>query len=739
MDFEEIADADGAEEITSGLNELTLYEDTKEEKFKSLKDVVIYLIDCNHTLLDKAIFKIITVIESFLKTKIITNQKDLFSLILYNTKVKSNILNFDGINLLIGMTEPDAKLIKEIKILSNYSDPSINTDYSKFIADKFCPITNEKETSLNDALWICQTEMKTYDPKKFNRRIFLFTENDNPMINENNERTRTILRAKDMIEAEIVIELFPMNLDKQFDMKKFYSDIITFDDTLKEDLILNRGSFDTRLRELTKRIRQKEVKKRTLGKCPFFLTKNVKIIINFYSCLRKATKPKSYIVDGKTNKNLNVINHTLCKETGSVLYPNQVQTYQEYGGTKVVFTKEDMMKVKTLDEPGFKLMGFKDMKYIKPYHNLKNSYFLYPNEYFTKGSSQLCDALIKQMIVKNKVAIVKFIPREGATIRFCALLPQKESFDEDLFQTPPGFNLIFLPYADDIRDNSEIFKKVDISCNVGEDNIKCAKVIIKKMNIDFDCRNFENPTLQNFYATLQALALGELEKEKVEDLLNPDLEGMKKVLDEMDVIFRESIYEEGKGIPKPIIGKSKDATKKTKKTNEEENDLTDMLMDIIEDENVKGKRKKKVAIGKGSATKKKTGKTKQLDLIDEEVFTPEEGKQKEKMQNEDVLKESSELNEYSKKTTKSNKVDISYKEKNKENINYIPKTKSKLNKSSDLLNDDDLNNLRNNDPLGLEVLTIKDLKEVLSQRNVKTSIKDKKEDLLIKLVTYLDK
>lgn len=46
------------------------------------------------------------------------------------------------------------------------------------------------------------------------------------------------------------------------------------------------------------------------------------------------------------------------------------------------------------------------------------------------------------MIAKDKIAIVKFIARKGTQLRFCALLPQEESYDEDHVQTPPGFSKI---------------------------------------------------------------------------------------------------------------------------------------------------------------------------------------------------------------------------------------------------------------------------------------------------------
>ena len=52
--------------------------------------------------------------------------------------------------------------------------------------------------------------------------------------------------------------------------------------------------------------------------------------------------------------------------------------------------------------------------------------------------------------------------------------------------------------------------------------------MIKNLTIDFDPRNFENPTIQKFYSGLQALALNEDEPEPVEDLLEPDYEEMQR-------------------------------------------------------------------------------------------------------------------------------------------------------------------------------------------------------------------
>lgn len=136
-----------------------------------------------------------------------------------------------------------------------------------------------------------------------------------------------------------------------------------------------------------------------------------------------------------------------------MLYKNQIGTFYPVGGEKVNITPDDVKQIKYFDAVGMKLMGFKPRNSVKVFHNIKHSYFIYPDEKRITGSSSVADALIKEMIRDDKVAIVRFIPRDNSVVRFCALLPQEEKVDEeDGFQTPAGFQCIFLPFADDIRD-----------------------------------------------------------------------------------------------------------------------------------------------------------------------------------------------------------------------------------------------------------------------------------------------
>ena len=538
---------------------LFLDKDFQEQHFFPTKDCILFLIDCSpsmHNLIQDSnkvstpISSLLKITENFLKTKIISNQNDLFGIVLFNTDKINNEMNFEGVNILFKIEAPNAFNIKKIKMMAQNCDPEVNKEkYKSELDEIFKPIENNpnKISFLNNAMWIVQSILKNYDKKSYKRRIFLFTDNDDPIPNPQ-EKNICIQRAKDMSDSDITIELFPMNFDnKRFNLNNFYAQIIpaNSDDDLDggNDNILSIEQCTDRLRELTKRIRQKEIKKRTLGKCPFYLTNNTKIYMNVYSCIKKSNKGRIFNVDAKTNKLLKVANSIICKDTGSELYPEQVGTYQLYGNKKIPFTKEEMGKIKFLEEPGMKLMGFKSIDSIKPYYNLRESYFIYPNELYSNGSSKLIDALIKQMLNKNKCAIVKFVAREGSVIKLCALMPQAEKYDEDYFQTPPGFNMIVLPWADDIRSNSVIMAKFPKDLpEVNDEECELAKKLIKKMNISFDCRAFENYELQKFYATLQALALDEPSEEPVEDTLQPNEEGLEKVLNGLDEEFRKAIF-----------------------------------------------------------------------------------------------------------------------------------------------------------------------------------------------------
>lgn len=256
--------------------------------------------------------------------------------------------------------------------------------------------------------------------------------------------------------------------------------------------------------------------------------------------VKRATKNKHVWLHSATNKPIRSETKYLCEDTGAELMPSDMKFYYTYGGKKAIFTKEECLEMRKLASPGLRLMGFKPRSRLKFYHNIQPSTFIYPNEKLIEGSTVAFAALHKKMLEMDRIAICRLIERERAQPIYVALVPQAEVLDSDQSQLePPGFHMIYLPYADGIR-NIAIPERAQ---EATDKQILKAKRMVKKLNIDFNSYDFENPALQHHYATLQALALDHKNVEKVTDLLKPDKEGMEKYKSVIED-FKDSVYPE---------------------------------------------------------------------------------------------------------------------------------------------------------------------------------------------------
>lgn len=166
---------------------------------------------------------------------------------------------------------------------------------------------------------------------------------------------------------------------------------------------------------------------------------------------------------------------------------------------KVRIDKHEVTKMKKAVQDiglsGMQLMGFKDKDYLKVYHNIGHSTFVVPDEKRATGSSACVDALLKEMERKEKIAIVKFKPKDDSQVRLCALTPQ-----EAVDGAPAGFNLIVLPYSDDVRSTKDIIdysqvKSDTIVDSLTKDERNAAKLLVKNLNFDFDSHDFRNTSL----------------------------------------------------------------------------------------------------------------------------------------------------------------------------------------------------------------------------------------------------
>jgi len=76
-------------------------------------------------------------------------------------------------------------------------------------------------------------------------------------------------------------------------VKKFYANIITFDEEEEFSGLVKLEGTKSRIGELMKRIRQKEFRKRTQGKCLFSITPKSQIALAFYTTVLPTKKPNA--------------------------------------------------------------------------------------------------------------------------------------------------------------------------------------------------------------------------------------------------------------------------------------------------------------------------------------------------------------------------------------------------------------------------------------------------------------
>jgi len=356
--------------------------------------------------------------------------------------------------------------------------------------------------------------IKTVDSKK----VLLFTNQDNPIPDSLSKENKTIFNIiNDFSFLKILVEpFFLYNAEKPFDFDIFYKD---FFETLYADneeyLTMVSQDISKRLDQLVTKIHQKEIKKRSLFKIPFHISEDLTIGVEGFNIVSEQKKNSYIWIDDKSGKVADLSTTWICHDTTQPLFPSDFKYSYSYGGKLVVFTKDELFKIRNFGKPGLTLLGFKPKSKLKFQYNIKHPYFIYPDENQYVGSHSVFAHLLNTMNKMEKIAICNFIPRSNSSPRLVALLPQMEERDENDVQiSPPGFSVIPLPFADDIRDVK------NGACDRASEELDTAfGKIIKSINNEegYNPRTINNPYLQKFYLNLQTIALNRDEMEEIKD------------------------------------------------------------------------------------------------------------------------------------------------------------------------------------------------------------------------------
>ncbi|XP_070309531.1 X-ray repair cross-complementing protein 6 isoform X4 [Odocoileus virginianus] len=456
------------------------------------RDSLIFLVDASRAMFESQDEDELTpfdmsiqCIRSVYTNKIISSDRDLLAVVFYGTKKDKNSVNFKNIYVLQELDNPGAKRVQEL-------DKFKGQEGKKYFQDQ---IGHGSDYSLSEVLWVCANLFSDVQFKMSHKRIMLFTNEDDPHGDDSAKASRARTKAGDLRDTGIFLDLMHLKKRGGFDISLFYRDIISVAED--EDIGIHFEE-SSKLENLLRKVRAKETRKRVLYRSPqaicfsfsrqsrlkLKLNKDVALTVGIYNMVQKAYRPSPVRLYRETNEPVKTKTRTFNVNTGSLLLPSDTKRSQIYGCRQIVLEKEETEELKRFDDPGLILVGFKPLMMLKKHHYLRPSLFVYPEE-----------SLIN------------------------------------------GFQLVFLPYADDKR-------KVPFTEKVmaNPEQVDKMKAIVQKLRFKYRCDSFENPVLQQHFRNMEALALDLMEPEQAVDLTLPKTEVMDKRLGSLVDEFKELVY-----------------------------------------------------------------------------------------------------------------------------------------------------------------------------------------------------
>ncbi|CAM9554543.1 unnamed protein product [Ectocarpus sp. 13 AM-2016] len=348
-----------------------------------------------------------------MKSKVVQSDKHRVGVTFFGTKKTSDIEESnENVFVVLDLAPPSAKRIRDLDALAK-GEVSFENKYGSIGAGDPCP--------LKSGLWSCQTEFNTIKQPLDHKRVFLFTNDDDPLRGDAEETKKVHMIAQDAVNASIEIKLFHIKRKgAPFNPDTFYRAIITGDGDDYNEQSLGDGAESTN--ELVDKVRRKEFKKRRLARMPFYLREGpegtgVSFDVQVFNMVHPAKRPTPIHLDARTNKPVQIISKLMDDKTGAQLDAHEVRTYLEFAGERAYISKDEMGTLKGLYPKGLTLLGFRPNHTMRPDFNIRSPYFLYPDEESTTGSAKAFIALHAAMVDKRVYALARFTRAAGAAPR----------------------------------------------------------------------------------------------------------------------------------------------------------------------------------------------------------------------------------------------------------------------------------------------------------------------------------
>lgn len=484
-----------------------------------------------------------------MQQRIISNPHDMIGVLLYGTQASKFYdedensrggLSYPHCYLFTDLDVPSAREVKDLRALAE------NEDEARSIL-----VPSSEPVSMANVLFCANQVFTSKAPNFVSRRLFIVSDNDNPHGDSKSLRSAATVRAKDLYDLGVTIELFPISRpDHEFDSSKFYDVRLPFTGIQSDgansaqDIVYKSSPADPEapahmqadtksgtaggdgislLNSLLSSINSRSVPRRTtFSNIPFEIGPDFKISVNGYLLFKRQEPMRSCYVwlGGEQPQIVEGVTTLIADDTARTVEKTEIRKAYKFGGDQISFTPEEQQTLRDFGEPIIRIIGFKPLSALPFWANVKHPTFIYPSEEDYVGSTRVFSALHQKLLRDKKVGLVWFIPRRNAAPILGAMIAGEEKADENGVQKlPPGMWILPLPYADDIRQNPDTTHQVAS----GELTDQMRKIIqqLQLPKAVYEPFKYPNPSLQWHYRILQAIALDEDLPDKPEDKTVP--------------------------------------------------------------------------------------------------------------------------------------------------------------------------------------------------------------------------
>ncbi|KAK2010880.1 Ku70 protein [Colletotrichum eremochloae] len=525
-------------------------EELDETDYKAQKDAILLAIDVSSSMLqhppasgskkadkDSAVEAALKCAYHLMQQRIISNPRDMMGILFFGTE-KSKFqeesarsgLGYPHCYLFTDLDIPAAEDVKALKTLVG-ADGEEGEDEDEVLVP-----TNEEVQMAN--VFFCANQIFTTKAANFgSRRLFIITDNDDPHAKNKDAKSAAAVRAKDLYDLGVVIELFPITREgNRFDLSKFYDDIIYRDQNAEDNLSEVRSSKSgdgfSLLNSLISNINSKETPKRALfSNLPFEIAPGLRISVKGYNVIHRQTPARTSYIYLDNDKPQLAIGETtrIAEDSARTVEKTEFKKAYKFGGEFVHFAPEEQKSLKNFGSPVIRIIGFKSRSMLPFWASVKKSTFIFPSEEDFVGSTRVFSALWQKLLKDKKIGIAWAITRSNASPILVAIIPSHEKSDDSgTPYLPAGLWLYPLPFADDLREGPEPPSNLVVSSNELIDRMR---VIVQQLQLPkamFNPKKYPNPSLQWHYKILQVLALEEEYPEKAEDLTEPKYKAISK-------------------------------------------------------------------------------------------------------------------------------------------------------------------------------------------------------------------